>query len=68
MERFNDNNIKIFALGGLDEIGKNMYVVECDQELIIIDAGIMFPGDNYGIDYIIPDYTYLMDNVDKIIG
>jgi len=68
IERFNDNNIKIFALGGLDEIGKNMYVVECDQELIIIDAGIMFPGDNYGIDYIIPDYTYLMDNVDKIIG
>lgn len=68
IDRFNDKNIKIFALGGLDEIGKNMYVVECDQELMIIDSGIMFPGDNFGVDYIIPDYTYLIDNAEKIIG
>ncbi len=68
VERFNDKNIKVFALGGLDEIGKNMYVVECDDELIIIDSGIMFPGDNFGIDYVIPDYTYLKDNEEKIMG
>lgn len=68
IEKFNDNNIKVFALGGLDEVGKNMYVVECENELIIIDSGIMFPDNNYGVDYIIPDYSYLKDNEEKIIG
>lgn len=68
IDKFNDKNIKIFALGGLDEIGKNMYIIECDQELMIIDSGIMFPGDSFGIDYIIPDYTYLINNAEKIIG
>lgn len=66
--RFNDNNIKIFALGGLDEVGKNMYCVEIGNELIVIDSGIMFPDSNYGVDYIIPDYSYLKDNEDKIVG
>lgn len=68
IERFNDDNIKVFALGGLDEIGKNMYVIECGDELIIIDSGIMFPDNNYGVDYIIPDYAYLKNNEEKIIG
>lgn len=68
VEKFNDQNIKVFALGGLDEVGKNMYVIECDNELIIIDSGIMFPDSSYGVDYVIPDYTYLKDNEKKIIG
>ena len=61
-------DIKFFALGGLDEVGKNMYCVEVDNELMIIDSGIMFPDSNYGVDYIIPDYTYLKENEDKIVG
>jgi ribonuclease J len=68
VEKFNDNDIKVFALGGLDEVGKNMYVVECADEIIVIDAGIMFPDTGYGIDYIIQDYTYLKTNEDKIVG
>lgn len=67
-ERFNDDNIKVFALGGLDEVGKNMYVVECGDEIIVIDSGIMFPGTGYGVDYVIPDYTYLKNNEEKITG
>ena len=66
IEKFNDNNIKIFALGGLGEVGKNMYVVECGNEIIIIDCGIMFPDTGYGVDYIIQDYTYLVQNEEKI--
>ena len=67
-ERFKDNNIKIFALGGLDEVGKNMYVVECGDEIIVIDSGIMFPGTGFGVDYVIPDYTYLKNNEEKMWG
>ena len=66
VDSFNDKNIKIFALGGLGEIGRNMYCIECDDELIIIDSGIMFPDAGFGIDYIIPDYTYLINNEYKI--
>jgi len=68
IDSFNDDNIKIFALGGLGEVGKNMYVIECADEIIIIDSGILFPDNAYGVDYIIPDYSYLKANENKIVG
>ena len=64
------NNVmdtKIFALGGLGEVGKNMYCVMTGNEIIITDAGITFPSDDMpGVDYIIPDFTFLKKNESKI--
>ena len=58
---------KVFALGGLCEVGKNMYVVMHDNEIIIVDAGVIFPeSDIKGVDYVIPDYTFLKQNESKI--
>ena len=67
MKGKNDLKTKIFALGGLGEVGKNMYVVMYNNEIIIVDAGVMFPeADLLGIDYVIPDFTFLKENEKKI--
>ena len=61
--------IKIGALGGLGEIGKNLYVVEVDEKIFLLDCGIKVPpSEFFGIDTIIPDYEYLKENVDRIEG
>ena len=67
MKFFENGNTQVFALGGLGEVGKNMYVIMHNNEIIIIDSGVMFPKDELlGIDYVIPDYTFLKQNESKI--
>lgn len=69
MKFFEGNTLdtKVFALGGLGEVGKNMYCVMHGNELIITDAGVTFPeGDLMGVDYVIPDFTFLKKNESKI--
>ena len=61
------NPIKVYALGGLCEVGKNTYCIESENNLIILDAGVKFPEDDLvGVDYVIPNYQHLKDNQHKI--
>ena len=63
------SNIKIFSLGGLDEMGKNCYCVDIDENLFVFDCGLKYANENlYGIDYIIPDFDYLEKNRDRTKG
>ena len=67
MKFFNNEDTKVFALGGLGEVGKNMYCVMHKDELIIIDAGVTFPeSDLLGVDYVLPDFSFLKKNESKI--
>ena len=61
------SSLKIVFLGGLNEVGRNIMVLEKDNNIIIIDCGIMFPDDYLpGIDFLIPDFLYLKKNISKI--
>ena len=63
------NNLKVMFLGGIGEIGKNMTVLEYGKDIIVIDCGVMFPSsDMLGIDLVVPDITYLIENKDKVRG
>lgn len=64
-----EEKVRIIPLGGLGEIGKNITAIECSDEIIVIDCGVAFPDEEmYGVDLIIPDITYLKNNVEKIKG
>lgn len=61
--------LKLYPLGGLGEVGKNINVFECQGDMIIVDCGLVFPdSDMYGIDLVIPDFTFVMQNKDRIKG
>ena len=62
-------DIGIFALGGMGEVGKNMYCIDYLEQLFIVDSGILFPDEHLlGVDYVIPDFTFLKENEHRIIG
>lgn len=62
-------SVKIAFLGGLNEIGKNITLIECENDIVIIDCGMAFPdGDMLGVDLVIPDFTYIEQNFDKVKG
>jgi len=61
------SSLKVIPLGGLNEVGKNLTIFEKDNQIIIVDCGVMFPDDEMmGIDYVIPDFTYIINNKHKV--
>ncbi|MDP4163597.1 MAG: ribonuclease J [Bacillota bacterium] len=67
MREKKNSTIKLIALGGVGEMGKNMHLVEVDKDIFVVDAGLMFPEDEMlGIDIVIPDITYLTENSDRV--
>ena len=63
------DKIKIFSLGGLNEIGKNMYIVEVNKDIFVLDAGLKYADDRLlGVDYILPNYDYIKENKERVKG
>ena len=68
-KKHNSSDIKVYSLGGLGVVGMNMYIVETNKELLIMDSGILFAdGTINGVEYIIPDFSHLKKNEHKIVG
>ena len=64
-----EKKLKIIPLGGLGEVGKNMTVYEYNNQILVVDAGMMFPdNDMIGIDYIIPDFEYVKERANQVVG
>ena len=62
-------SLKVIPIGGLNEIGKNMTLLEYNDQILIIDCGMTFPEDEmYGIDIVIPDFSYIIENREKLVG
>ena len=69
MKKNNGSKLKIIPLGGLEQIGMNITVFEYEDSIIVVDCGLAFPEDDMlGIDLVIPDVTYLKENIDKVKG
>ncbi|MGN1410140.1 MAG: MBL fold metallo-hydrolase, partial [Eubacteriales bacterium] len=69
MAKKQNSKVRVMMLGGLNEIGKNIAVIEYENDIIIIDCGLAFPDeDMLGVDLVIPDFTYLEKNASKIRG
>src|SRR3977135_2382742 len=67
MPQTDDQPLRIIPLGGVGEIGKNMYVFEYPDEIVVIDCGLMFPDEEmFGIDLVVPDVTYLKERKEKV--
>ena len=65
----NKPSVKIAFLGGLNEIGKNITLFECEGDIVILDCGMAFPdGDMLGVDLVIPDFSYIEQNIDRVKG
>ena len=64
-----DTPLRIIPLGGVGEIGKNMYIFEYGSDIVVVDCGLMFPdADMPGVDLVLPDFTYLRANAERVEG
>ena len=69
LKQTGNSKLKVIPLGGLEQIGMNMTVFEYEDSIIVVDCGLSFPSDDMlGIDLVIPDVTYLKDNIQKVKG
>ena len=69
MKNINNSKLKIIPLGGLEQIGMNITAFEFEDSIVVVDCGLSFPEDDMlGIDLVIPDVTYLKENIDKVKG